>query len=257
MKRTNKFSAILALVLVFAVICAIGIGAESAATDGLGGASAVDAENTGVQQPNTATDASGENGMQESDTAPNTGGDGEAAEYDSESDADPTAENAGEVNVFKSIYDAVKENSAQIASIAAAVCSVILAFVMSRGLTPMLKDALGGIARVAGKLGEDVRESEKHAAVVTDALTERLALAEATVERLTGVVEALSEKSAHDGEEQLMREDILTVMSAQVELLYDLFMSSALPEYKKDTVGQRVSLMRHKLMPAGAKQDEA
>lgn len=263
MKRTNKFIAISAIVLVFFCFCTVCAAAESVSSDisdAYGSVALTDAEDTETTddlENNTSALTEEKNVSTEADAAGIDSANSNITIGSVTDTENSTASPESEKNFFEALYGAISENSAEIASIAAAVCSMILAFVMSRGLTPMLKNALGGIARAASELGEDVRESEKHSATVTDALMERLSLTEATVERLTGVIETLSERSTHDQEEQLMREDILTVMSAQVELLYDLFMSSALPEYKKAAVGERVSLMRHKLVPAGEKKDEA
>jgi hypothetical protein len=35
-----------------------------------------------------------------------------------------------------------------------------------------------------------------------------------------------------------------TIMSAQVDMLYNIFMSSSLPQYSKDAVGERISEMK-------------
>lgn len=276
MKGTKKFIAILTLAAALLCFSAIGAGAASdtaltptegalaSATEGAEYADAVknaDASTAGDAAQNGENGAElgaegGETDGGESDVGTNPDEDDSAAQ-DGENEAESGADTGEKINPFAALYASVRDNSAEIASIAAAVCSAILAIVMSRGLTPMLKDALGGITRATHKLGEGVCETEKRSAQITEALTERLALAESTVERLADAVNALTEAKAHEGEEQLMREDILTVMSAQVELLYDVFMSSSLPQYKKDAVGERVSLMRHKLTAEGAKADEA
>lgn len=208
MKRTNKLIAALCLILCFLSLVLVCAGAESSEDNG-----------------DAYTDAATE----EVDVSENA------------------KEDNGGQNGFSEIWQTATEYSCEIASVFAAVCSVILAFTMSRGLTPMLKDAIGGMTRAVGKLGDGVSESEKHRNEITDALMKRIDLAEKTVDGLAKAVEALEERRAHDAEEEMMREDILTVMSAQVELLYDLFMSASLPKYSKDAVGERVALMRERL----------
>lgn len=181
----------------------------------------------------------------------------DASEPSSTEDDANTEDGTEGASFFDELYAAVIEHSAEIASAIAAISSIILAFCMRRGLTPMLKDALTGIAGAVGKLREGVDASEKNSEKITSALTERLAAAESTVEKLTATVNAITERSAAEKEEQLMREDILTVMSAEVEMLYDIFMSSALPQYKKDAVGERVSAMRKQLGYREVAEDEA
>lgn len=175
-----------------------------------------------------------------------------------EAQSDSTSDTGGAIGgFFEALYEAVTAHAAEIASAAAAVTSIILAFCMRRGLTPMLKEALGGMLGAVGKLRDGVRESESNAKEMSDALTKRLALAEEMIGKLSDALSAMEAGRAVEAEEAMMREDIMTVMSAQVELLYALFMSSALPEYKKDAVGEMVAEMRHHLGYREVKGDEA
>ena len=43
-------------------------------------------------------------------------------------------------------------------------------------------------------------------------------------------------------------EDTRVILSAQVDMLYDIFMTSALPQYQKDAVGERIAAMRGALL---------
>ena len=40
-------------------------------------------------------------------------------------------------------------------------------------------------------------------------------------------------------------------MKAQVDMLYEIFMSSSLPQYQKDSVGEKISSMRKSLSEDG------
>lgn len=175
-------------------------------------------------------------------------------ENGSDTEAPATSDARG---FFEQLYADITDHMAEITSAIAAIASIILAFCMRRGLTPMLKDALSGMAGAVGKLRESVDAGEKNSEKVSNALGERLAAAESTVEKLTATVNAIAERSSAEKEEQLMREDILTVMSAEVEMLYDIFMSSSLPQYKKDAVGERVAAMRKQLGYREVAEDEA
>ena len=248
MKTTRKFIFISLILALLCPIFMIGISAEGAdaavsegnirdiehSADGAGAENTDGTENTDGNTENTG-------GTENTDgSTENTGGAQSLA-------GDSKDESAG---FFAVLYQAVAEHSAEIGSITAAVASILLAFSMKRGLAPMLKDALGKMLGALGKLGEDVEKNES-------ALSSRLEAAERTVEKLSEAVGSLEKRSESDEEEQAMREDVLTVMSAQIELLYDIFMSSALPQYKKDAVGERVSEMRKQLGYRGVEGDEA
>ena len=68
---------------------------------------------------------------------------------------------------------------------------------------------------------------------------------------LTERVEALDagiNKSIKDADEATReKEAFKLILTSQVDMLYYLFMSSALPQYQKDTVGERISKMREAL----------
>ena len=38
------------------------------------------------------------------------------------------------------------------------------------------------------------------------------------------------------------------MVKAQIDMLYDVFMSSALPQYQKDAVGERIAKMKEALV---------
>ena len=242
MKTTRKFIFISLILALLCPIFMIGISAEGAdAAVSEGNISDIEHSADGAGAENTDGNTENTGGTENTDgNTENTGGAQSLA-------GEREDESAG---FFAVLYQAVAEHSAEIGSITAAVASILLAFSMKRGLAPMLKDALGKMLGALGKLGEDVEKNES-------ALSSRLEAAERTVEKLSEAVGSLEKRSESDEEEQAMREDVLTVMSAQIELLYDIFMSSALPQYKKDAVGERVSEMRKQLGYRGVEGDEA
>lgn len=282
MKTLSKFIVPILLLCLLCPLMLIAVGAAGEADIGInedtaaeikpGGAESNDgageADNTGssditdnagssdIPDKTGSSDITDKTGSSESIGEPDGAHTGASEPSGREDDAN-TEDGTGSASFFNELYAAVIEHSAEITSAIAAIASIVLAFCMRRGLTPMLKDALTGIAGAVGKLREGVDASEKNSEKITSALTERLAAAESTVEKLTATVNAITERSAAEKEEQLMREDILTVMSAEVEMLYDIFMSSALPQYKKDAVGERVSAMRKQLGYREVAEDEA
>ena len=212
------------------------------------------AEGTNKSEDNTASgalaDSTGVNsaggadsGMHGSDAdLPSTGGAGDSG-------AD-TAKGEGDKNPFMLLYGAICESAPVIMSALAAIASMILAFCYRKGLTPMLKDALGGMMSAVNSLKSGVSESDARAKEITDALGERLDAAEKAVARISELLDGVSRS-----DEGLC--GISAVMSEQVELLYDLFMQSSLPEFKKERIGKRVAAMRAKLSAPEVESDDA
>ncbi|MBR7116654.1 MAG: hypothetical protein IKC87_03000 [Clostridia bacterium] len=158
-------------------------------------------------------------------------------------------------NIFEDIYAGFEKYSAQITSLLAFIGSIILAIAYKLGLSPLIEKTLTGVLGAIGKLKENVAASEENAERVSSALTERLESAENVITELNAAVAKMS--TALEAEEANVnwREQMRTVLTAQIDMLYDIFMTSALPQYQKDAVGERVQSMRSVLVGGGERND--
>ena len=169
------------------------------------------------------------------------------------------AEGASEGGEYKSIFDIagefVMENSAEILSLLTFIGSLVLAFTYKKGLLPKLSGALKGIGGSVGTLRENTEKaivtiSEKIDEVNTESKnTERLC--EALGERVAQLASTLEEVKGEKEERDAMR----AILTAQVDMLYDVFMTSALPKYSKDAVAERITAMRSAI--TGAEEKDA
>jgi hypothetical protein len=145
-------------------------------------------------------------------------------------------------NIFTEIYRAVTENSADILSLLSFAASVTVALFYKYALVPLIKGGLDKISSgVKDISGEHSAEYKKLAERQT-ALSERSAKIE---EDLKQMCEGLKEISKRDSE--TTQKNLLTVMHAQVNMLYEIFQSSALPVYQKEAVGNMINEMRSEL----------
>lgn len=202
-------------------------------------------------EPSYAADAQAETG--ESASADGTVSDAEDNAVDgekSDTGVEQTSLDEEKSSPFVLFYEALSEHAPAIMSAFAAIASVILAFCYGKGLLPMLKDALGGMLSAVGSLKTSVSENDGKLKEVSEALARRLEAAEESIGRITELTAALSEIG--DG-----RADVITVMSEQVELLYDVFMQSSLPEYKKERIGERIASMKSRLAAGEADANDA
>ena len=80
-----------------------------------------------------------------------------------------------------------------------------------------------------------------------------LADAQAKISEREGKIEEKLEQmsnnilSIQDPEKPKLEKSLLTVMQAQVNMLYEIFQSSALPVYQKEAVGNMINQMRSEL----------
>ena len=164
-------------------------------------------------------------------SAPDTDG-SEGSNEASESD------NLGEI-----ILSAISDHSGEILSLLAFVGSIILAIAYKLGLTPLVRGALSSMLNSLGVLKESVAKSDEKCSGAVAVLEERIGATEDIVKRLDEAIasstEAIKAEEANSGE----RADMRLIMQMQINMLYDIFMTSALPQYEKDAVGERISAM--------------
>lgn len=183
--------------------------------------------------------------------------DGESVELSDESDgikesgdamADSSAEESDTgKNALEGIYDTVKEYATEIFSSLAFAGTVIVAFIYKKGLVPVITRTSGAISTLVSKLRDENAAGQKNANEKLRLATEQLSSLEGDISDVASALCTVTERLA--GCETLEREQkrIADVMKAQVDMLYAIFMSSALPQYQKDEVGERISAMKKEL----------
>jgi len=147
-------------------------------------------------------------------------------------------------NPFEDIFEAASEFSAEIASALAFIGSVLVAFAYKRGLLPSVKSGIVAIGGAVGQLKDSTESTSRHQEQMLEEFTERLSRAEDVLERFGKAIDEIAEKTEDGKSAAADRADMKALMSAQIDMLYDIFMTSSLPQYQKDAVNQRVREMR-------------
>lgn len=158
---------------------------------------------------------------------------------------DTTVDTTEEENIFSLVFDLIGQRSTEIFSALALIASLILAYAYKKGLYPLLKNALGALNGSVEKLKESKDNELEETGRLCEAVKERLGsfeeLLDALADKLNTVEEELNTSEANKNGR------LNAVLSTQIDLLYDVFMSSSLPQYQKDAVGQRVLKMKEEL----------
>ena len=151
---------------------------------------------------------------------------------------------AADENFFALAYEEISSHSSEILSALTCIFSLILTFTYKKGLLPTLGASLGGI-------GSSVDEIRMH---TENGIRTALSSAERIEGQLIGIselCEALS-KSVYEIDERMRElegdkrqsEEMKIILRSQIDMLYDVFMESALPQYSKDAVGERIGKMK-------------
>ncbi len=162
-------------------------------------------------------------------------------------EGEANTDNTAAESIFETLYSELLSHSDKILSALAFVGSLIIAFTYKKGLLPTVKSSLTALIGGVKSLTD---ENEKGLTKIEESTEKMLSRLEGAEERLTALYEALSEI------EELLREneknqknakDTKNILYSQVDMLYEIFMSSSLPEYKKDSVGKRINEMKKAL----------
>ncbi len=155
-----------------------------------------------------------------------------------------------ESNIFETVYSEIIKHSDKILSALAFCASLILAFMYRKGLLPMVRSALNKISSAVSALSEKNEES----AALFKASEARLAETESYLTALTEKLGEL-EASLKESERRAGECDLKTLMLTQIDMLYELFMSSSIPLYQKEAVGSHIASMK-KAIGASVTDDE-
>lgn len=172
---------------------------------------------------------------------------GEVNNYNSSANEDANESDATGKNPFESAFEVVKAYAAEILCALTFVGSLVLAYAYKRGLIPLLTNGISAISGAVSRIKESAERGEGKTDALSKIVFERLTDAESCLDgigkSLIELEERLDDIKADKNEGKLLR----TVMSAQIDMLYSIFMTSQLPQYQKDEVGERIAKMKEAL----------
>ena len=152
-----------------------------------------------------------------------------------------------EPNLFGEIYALAEENADKIFSALAFIGTLVVSITYKSGLLPLLSDALAKFkGALEGMRSENERfESETDGKIVgiNKSVESVLDSVKSTEERIAGIEKTLVayEESAKE------RESIKIILSSQIDMLYSIFMTSSLPHFEKEEIGNKILKMREEL----------
>ena len=116
------------------------------------------------------------------------------------------------------------------------------------GLLPLLRDA---ITKLKGSIDGVKAEGEAREQVNV----QRLAEISGAVERIENQLLQIDDERVDYNKMRRERESLGRILEGQIDMLYAIFMSSALPQYQKDEIGERISDMREELKSYEASEE--
>lgn len=161
-----------------------------------------------------------------------------------------------ESNVFDEVYKVILRHSDKILSALAFLASLFLAFAYRSGIIPLVKGGLNTLGTAVSKLKEETdRASEISAKTISEA-KDKLADTEQTLKALTDKLSLLEEKLGLAIEDKERAADMKIILESQIDMLYEIFMSSSIPLFQKEAVGEKITAMKRRLLGSEADSDE-
>ena len=152
-----------------------------------------------------------------------------------------------EENAFALLYGFAVDNADKIFSCLAFIGALILSFAYKKGLFPFVEKALSSLTGAVKSLREESEKSSTENSVFLKSVTEKLAESESILENASAKIAELEEKLCDALKLNEKTDEFRAVMLAEVEMIYNIFISSSLPQYQKDKVGEAYSKMKEKL----------
>ena len=166
-----------------------------------------------------------------------------------------TAE-AEDINAFENLFLLICENADKLFATLAFASSLIVVFAYKRGLIPLINKGLSAIRKSTDNFEIKAQDAMLKTEKSVEFLTDRFVSYENTVDSVSSALADISERldalSESSDEKQLMK----TVMLSQIDMLYEIFMQSGLPQYSKDALGEKMSKMK-KTLGVGEENERA
>ena len=151
-------------------------------------------------------------------------------------------------NLFASAYNELTEYAGEILCALTFIGSLILAVAYKKGLLPLIEKSLISIGNAVSKIKDSTKESADKSSAASESIERKLTSTtealDSLSERVAALSAALESSMENDNEAKRTKKQLRLVMDAQIQMLYDIFMSSALPQYQKDAVGERIAKMK-------------
>ena len=159
---------------------------------------------------------------------------------------------------FGAVYDKISEYASEILCAMTFIGSLILAFAYKKGLLPLVKGSLLSLGNAVSKIKDNAKENVECTSLIGEKIEKHLTDAGDTLkslaERIDALESALGENLGNENAARMQAKKVRLVLDAQIDMLYAIFMSSALPQYQKDEVGERMAKMKEAIRESATEE---
>lgn len=207
--------------------------------DAAGMTAAADAEAPGADKGQSSPTDAGESGRTGNESA----GDGENG--DGENGEGTPGDDAGAPGgIFGEIYSCLASHAGEIFSTLSFIGTVAVALAYRRGLIPLLRDGLGAIGGAAGNISTSTERAQAVTEEAISGVRRTLDGFSDTLRTIERAGEETSERLRALEGEGYDKKALTKILLEQINMLSDIFMSTSLPQFRKDEIAERAKEMR-------------
>ena len=163
-------------------------------------------------------------------------------------EADASAPEAPtEENPLLLLYEQLRTHLPEVFSALSLLGACILAFCYKRGLLPILKDGISAIGNTTQEWKNTAESYAKDTKEICENANNSIQFTNSCIEKMQHSIETVEKRLAILDDQKNENEIFKELLRGQVDMLYDIFLSSSLPQFEKDRVGKRVEEMKKAL----------
>lgn len=154
------------------------------------------------------------------------------------------AANAENQNIFEIIYREGMKHSDKILSLLAFITSLVLTLTYKKSLIPIVRGTLSKLGASVNKITEDAESNTQQTLISLNEAKVCFEESKAIFKSVVNMLESLYAKLDESRKLNKINNDIKILMQNQIDMLYEVFISSSLPLYQKEAVGERIAEMK-------------
>ena len=152
-----------------------------------------------------------------------------------------------EKNFFDEAYTVLTENADKIFAALAFIGTLVVSFAYKKGLIPLLSGAMTALKGNVESIKENGNELTKNTHAALEILCKNTQCALDDAAKTRDEIKEINDRLSRFDRITEQHEELRLVLSSQIDMLYAIFMSSALPQYQKEEVGTRINKMKEAL----------
>ncbi len=176
---------------------------------------------------------------------------GEASEHSSDaipsSKTNSSTETEYQENPFALLYKQLLDNSDKLLSALAFIGTLLITITYKRGLLPIVEKSLNALSASLSKVKEEFKQESEENSKFATRFEKAIENAERSVENITSVVEKLEGELENSKASRDACENFEKIFLAELEILYDAFISSSISQYQKDRMSDSIAKLKERI----------